>query len=245
MTQIRHRRAFSFLEVFVVLGIIAMFLALLVPFALRMIDGRRTEQCVANLKRIGKGILAYTNDHENRLPGPLSTAQYPVEGAGNPVRDDQLLKHIARYLDAPAGSPDGASTAKTTFTCPTWQRAERVTDAPVFILNTDLVEPAGQPAWGTSEKPPLTLDQLKAWKTTAAGNEESVNLSEMWALADVDQGVTRILNTKEKWVSGIPRKPVHGSRRNALYFDWRVDRLTLLRTYVGPTSVAELEEDEN
>lgn len=245
MTHTHHRRAFSLLEVIVVVGIIAMFLVLIVPFVLQMRETKRGEQCASNLRRIGAGILAYAKDHENRLPGPLSTAQYPMKTAGNPVRTDQLLKYIALYLDMPANSPGGAASAKTAFTCPSWEQASRENDAPVFILNTDAVLPAAHPAWGIGEKPGLTLDELKGWKRQVAGKDESVDLTKMWALADVDQGITRILNIQEKWASGLPTKAVHLNHRNALYFDWHVEQLTLHRAYLGPSSIEELEKDQN
>ncbi len=245
MTHTHRRRAFSLIEVIVVIGIIAMFLVLLVPFVLRTREAKRAELCAGNLKRIGAGILAYTKEHENRLPGPLATAQYPVRTAGNPARSDQLLKYIARYLDTPANSPGGPAGAKTIFSCPGWEQASREDDAPVFILNTDPVLPAGQPAWGAGDKPGLTLEELKGWKRQIAGKDETVDLAKMWALTDLDQGVTRILNINEKWVPGIPLKPVHVEHRNALYFDWHVEKLTLHRAYLGPSSIEELEKEQN
>lgn len=220
------RRAFTLLEIFVILGIIAMLLALLVPFVLRLREGGRSEVCVANMQRIGKAIKAYAADHEDSLPGPLSTEQYPVDSAGTPPRDGQLLKYIAKYLNDPSGAADAAS-ARTTFTFPAWQRAERTTDAPVFTINNEPVMPVGQPAWGAEGKAPLKFADLKNWSKKLGDKTEVVNPAKMWALTECDQELAKLLQIKAPWVARTPPKAVHVSHRNALYFDMHVEPLVL------------------
>lgn len=234
------RRAFTLLEILVVLGIIAMFLALLVPFVLRLREGGRSTVCVANMQRIGKAIRAYAVEHGDHLPGPLTVDQYPVDSAGTPPRDGQLLKYIASYLNSPAGASD-PQTARTTFTFPAWQRAERTTDAAVFAINNEIALPFGQPVWGAEGKPPLTFADLKKW-TKKTGNkgekDEVVDPARMWALTEADQELAKLIEVKDAWVVRIPAKPVHVSHRNALYFDMHVEQLVLSRA----TSKATIEE---
>jgi type II secretory pathway pseudopilin PulG len=234
-----HCRAFTLLEIFVVLGIIAMFLALLVPFILRMREGGRSQVCVANMQRIGKAIRAYAADHQDQFPGPLTTDQYPVDSAGNPPREGQLLKYIATYLNAPAGSADGGATARTTFTFPAWQNAERTTDAPVFIINNEPVLPAGQPAWGAQGKPPLKFADLQNWKRKVNEKEETVDPARMWALTEADQELGKLLQIKDSWIARTPVKAVHVSHRNALYFDMHVEQLVLSKAASESTLEAE------
>jgi type II secretory pathway pseudopilin PulG len=221
------RSAFTLLEIFVVLGIIAMFLALLVPFFLRMREGGRSQVAVANLQRIGKAIQTYAAEHQDQLPGPLSVEQYPVDSAGNPPRDGQLLKYIATYLNAPAGSADAGTSAKTTFTFPAWQTAEHTTDAPVFIVNHEHVMPAGQSAWGGDGKAPLKFADLKSWTRKSGDKDEPVNLAKTWALTEIDQELAKLMQIKEPWVARTPLKAVHVNHRNALYFDMHVEQLVL------------------
>lgn len=227
MMSARHRRAFTLLEIFVVIGIIAMFLLLLVPFILRLREGGRSAVCVANLERIGKAIGAYAAEHQDRLPGPLSIDQYPVDSAGNPPREGQLLKHIATYLNAPAGSPAGGSTARNTFTFPAWEKAERTTDSPVFAANNAPLQPAGQPAWGGEGKTPLKRADLATMKQRIGEKEEPVNPAKTWALTEADQEFAKLMRIKEPWVARTPAKAVHVSHRNALYFDLHVEQLVL------------------
>ena len=235
MKTVCHRRAFTLLEILVVLGIIAMFLALLVPFAMRMRGGGRSEVCVENMQRIGKAIKAYAADHDDQLPGPLSLDQYTVDGAGQPPRDGQLLKYIARYLAEPAGTP-GARTAKNTFTFPGWEAADHATDSPVFLMNNDTVNPLHQPAWGNAEKAPLKFADLKKWVKLQGEKTVPVDLSRMWAMTEADQELAKLMQIKDPWVPLAPREAVHVNHRNALYFDMHVEAL-VLSTATGDSMV--------
>jgi type II secretory pathway pseudopilin PulG len=226
MKSLCARRAFTLLEIFVILAIIAMFLALLVPFALRLREGGRSSVCVANMQRIGKAIKSYAAEHEDRLPGPLTVDQYPVDSAGSPPRDGQLLKYIATYLNNPSGAADAAS-ARTIFTFPAWQRAEHTTDAPVFLINNEPVMPFNQPAWGGDGKPALKFADLEKWTKKVGERQEPVLPSKIWALTEADQEVAKLVQLKAPWVSRMPARPVHVNLRNGLYFDMHVEPLVL------------------
>lgn len=210
------------------LGIIVMLLALVIPFFTRLREGGKTGDCVRNMQRIGKGILAYAADHEGRLPGALSVEQYPTGTVGNPPRDNQLLKYIGRYLEYPASSPEGSGNADTIFTFPAWERAsERTADAPVFLINNEVAQPFDQPVWGAENEPPLKLDQLKDWVRPLAGKTQPAILSHVWALTEADQELAKILKLEGAWVPKMPPGTVHYKHRNALYFDWHVGTLGL------------------
>lgn len=223
-----RRRGFTLLEIFVILGIVACLLALLVPFFFRLREGGRAGECTVNMKRIGAAISAYTKDHQDQLPGPLSTDQHPVASAGKPPRDGQLLKYIGSYLQQPANSTDGAGNATSVFTFPAWQRnPDRTTDAPVFLINNEIAAPFGQPVWGGPGKPPLKVTQLSEWKRKANGTEQPADLAKVWALTEADREIAQILGIQDPWVSRMPPRALHYNHRNALYFDWHVEYLGL------------------
>ena len=223
-----RRRAFTLLEIFVVLGIIACLLALLVPFFLRLREGGHAGQAVRNMQAIGKAITDYARDHQDQLPGPLSTDQYPVASAGKPPRDGQLLKYIAKYLEQPANSPDAGENASTLFTFPAWQRnSDRTTDSPVFLINNEIAAPFDQPVWGGTGKLPLKQSQFAEWRRPIGGREKPAEPARIWALTEADREIAKILGIKEGWVERMPPRALHYNHRNALYFDWHVDTLGL------------------
>lgn len=232
MKPFSYRRAFTLLEIVVILGIIALFLALLVPFAVRAREGGRSAACVKNMSVIGKAISSYTADNDGRLPGPLTIDQYPVDAAGNPPRDGQLLKYITSHLNALGG-------ARAAFTYPGWQKAQRATDSAVFLVNVDPVAPFEQPIWGDMEdkkKGPLKIEDVGLVRFQVTDKDMKAKPAEVWALTEADQMLARILGASkdDAWMKRLPEKAVHVSHRNALYFDWHVGRLTLTNSSVAP-----------
>ena len=229
----RQHRAFTLIEIVVVLGIIVLFLALLVPFVMDWRHGGNSAICVRNMQQIGKAIATYAAEHDERLPGPLSMDQYTVDAAGQPPRDGQILKYIYRYLGQPSNALGNGTDAKDIFNFPAWENGQHATDAPVFLVNIQMLPSLFQPAWGNDEKPPLKLSQLNEWTKVIGEKNFPIAPSKMWALTEADQVLAKLLginDTTEKWVQRMPAKPVHVDHRNALYFDWHVEPLLLLDT---------------
>ena len=66
--SLRRRRAFTLVEILVVVGILALLAAILLPtFALVRDKARRTS-CVSNLKQIGAAMAMYQADYDGRFP---------------------------------------------------------------------------------------------------------------------------------------------------------------------------------
>lgn len=94
------RAAFSLVELLVVIGIIALLVAILLPtLAVMREHGRRT-QCLSNLRSIGQAGLMHVNEHRGYLP--IGGWQWnPVDGVVDPhgLGDDGATK-FDYYLDA-------------------------------------------------------------------------------------------------------------------------------------------------
>jgi prepilin-type N-terminal cleavage/methylation domain-containing protein/prepilin-type processing-associated H-X9-DG protein len=64
----RSPRAFTLVELLVVIGIIALLVGILFPVFGRARDQARKTKCLANLRSIGQAVFAYANTNRDRLP---------------------------------------------------------------------------------------------------------------------------------------------------------------------------------
>jgi prepilin-type processing-associated H-X9-DG protein len=67
-SRIRKTKAFTLIELFVVVAIIASLIGLLMPSIVTMEQKADQLKCVSNLRQIGVSGLLYANDHNERLP---------------------------------------------------------------------------------------------------------------------------------------------------------------------------------
>lgn len=113
LIPLRRRRAFTLVELVVVIAVMAILAALLLPALAQAKDASRKAACISNLRQVGIAIHAYATDNDGRIPyGPGAppfshpAEFYPSTGSptsllslrsGAPVALGLLLKdHLAQ-----------------------------------------------------------------------------------------------------------------------------------------------------
>jgi prepilin-type N-terminal cleavage/methylation domain-containing protein/prepilin-type processing-associated H-X9-DG protein len=140
--NVRHTRAFTLVELLVVLGIIAILIALLVPALARARESARTVACAAKIHQIGIASLAYAGRNDGYLP-------VPVLGTGlmGGLPESAIWgTNVRGILDFNQGTliPDlgGADVAEELFKCPSHDEPRQLSglhDVPFMRCNFSYV----------------------------------------------------------------------------------------------------------
>ena len=102
-----HHRAFTLLELLVVISIIAILAGLAIPVFGRMKRHANQTACLSNMRQVAAAMLSYAGDHDSQLPGRENT----------PSGNDRWPKLIASYVQDPTifaapGDPQNFLTRK-------------------------------------------------------------------------------------------------------------------------------------
>ena len=219
----RLKRAFTLVELLVVIAVIAILAALLLPALAAAKEKGYRAQCINNLKQLSLGIQAYADDHGDQLPGPVWSGFY--ENYDN-VDSKRLSFYIATYLGrpAPSATPQDNLLARCPSAVKHWKENPGEDMMSIFVplsyvacvdltnVNSGVVtRPFGYPYASlpfnlATNEPPKLAHQI-------------YNPSISWALRDADQQDTR---QAAGYYNYLPVTPTHGNVREELFFDWHV-----------------------
>jgi prepilin-type N-terminal cleavage/methylation domain-containing protein/prepilin-type processing-associated H-X9-DG protein len=98
-----RRRAFTLVELLVVIGIIAVLIAILLPALARAREQAKKVSCASNMRQVGQAIVMYANDNKGFTPCYYRFINPPFGTVGQPTPS------LGTYMGnlAPANPPGG------------------------------------------------------------------------------------------------------------------------------------------
>jgi len=148
--ETQGRRAFTLIEVLVVVAIIALLIAILLPSLAKAREQGRSAQCLSNQRQIGLAINMYTTANKSYLPGPAHMLIFRNMAAyrnANPHGESYYKQNIPSYIAKYLGDRGrSAESLDNVAECPTFDRTTRAEPSPTdpwyyrltahYIVNT-------------------------------------------------------------------------------------------------------------
>ena len=238
--QTSPSRAFTLIEMLVVIAVIGILAAMLLPVLAGAKRRAYQATCLSNFRQVGVALHMYVDENSDWLPpGPVDMNTSPnalAQSQGPDYGSDAQFKrwlpyYLATALSLPSPNTLGNSTNQVkVFICPSYEHqmpgnsvngsylpeSDNFMHAFCYSVTRSLTSPTA-----TYQLPSLPFgeeDEFSSLKLSAISSVAS--LAEVWAVADLDTNAVlnppRLGALTEPYVA---KTPVHLNVRNFLYFD--------------------------
>jgi prepilin-type N-terminal cleavage/methylation domain-containing protein/prepilin-type processing-associated H-X9-DG protein len=216
-------RAFTLVELLAVIAIVGVLAALVLTGISKVRQSARASACQSNLRQMGLAVLIHAAE-QRTLPGPLYGRVFPAIQKNN--AKGRLAAFLAPRFDTITLNNEVVMVP--VMVCPGFA-AERpdlleVSNADraiVYAINsrTNLLPDYTGTVWGSPDaaaprNAPVLLNSLPS----PAGT---------WMLTDIDAPLVKAWNYSGWSADDMSPVPVHGSKRNRVYFDGHVAAVPL------------------
>ncbi len=114
----KHLRAFTLVELLVVIGIIALLVSILLPTLNAANEAARTTACLSNLRQIGQAFAAYAADNRGYVVPLAYDAGGLMPDTNNYKENWTTILVAGKYLTSPNATLNAVPNEPNVFSCP-------------------------------------------------------------------------------------------------------------------------------
>lgn len=215
----RALRAFSVVELLVILVIISALALLIIPAGQKAREISQNVKCVSNLRQMATGTFTYFHEHNGRL---LPSVFWYRSSTTPPNSGGIIQEGISEYLGLPVSSGGVDSYRDTVLSCPAFARKFPT----LFPSNWNRAYSVNMRAHAFD--PILQQAGLPTDNTFFPGNLQRIrSLSSMWLYMDGAGSIdgryvfTYLSNSHLPYVASP-----HAKKQNAVFFDGHVEQIS-------------------